>query len=110
MTYFIFLRINYLLLAIYIFFQIRICPLSIALYLDFSYNTGRSEDYNEKKYRSNEMFFERRWYEQKKNTFLTDFGNIFFYLKSRLLITIGQNIDKALNLIIDMYHKAADAS
>ena len=56
------------------------------------------------------MFFEQRWDEQKKNTFLTDFGNIFFYLKSRLLITIGQNIDKALNLIIDMYHKAADAS
>ena len=39
---------------------------------------------------------------------VTDFGNIFSDLKSRLLITIGRNIEKTLDLIIDMYHKAAD--
>ena len=78
MTYFIFLRINYLLLAIHIFFKSESVHFPLHCTLDFSYNTGRSEDYNEKKYRSNEMFFERRWDEQKKNTFLTDFG--FFFI------------------------------
>ena len=38
---------------------------------------------------------------------MTDFGNIFSDLKIILLITIGHNIDEALNLIIDIYHNAA---
>ena len=33
---------------------------------------------------------------------------LFSDLKSRLLITIGQNTDKTLDLIIDMYYQAAD--
>ena len=57
---------------------------------------------------SNEKLCKHKWDEQKKNLFLTDFRNIFSDLKSRLLITIGRNIDEALDLVIHMYHTAAE--
>ena len=56
---------------------------------DFRCNIGRSENDNEHNYVSNEKLYKHIWDEHKKTTFLTDFGNIFSGLKSRLLITLA---------------------
>ena len=59
---------------------------------DFRCNIGRSENDNEHNYVSNEKLYKQIWDEHKKNTFLTDFGNIFYGLKSILLITLAAAI------------------
>lgn len=57
---------------------------------------------------SHEALEKYRWDENKKNMFLDEFKLILNDLKSRLMITVGQNLSETLDIITSMYHKAAE--